>query len=322
MKPTPHPVRTRLSLAVAGLASLVALAACASGGSASDAASKRAAEPASAPAAAKGGPAGALSYQKDASVQDSGQGSVQDSVQDSVKQDAAADDAIISTGSVSLEATDVATARLDVRKIVDRFHGRVTEQETTTGDKGELSTARMVLRVPSASFDEAVAALEGVATLTDSSTSSENVQAEVVDIAARVRAQRASVDRIEALLARAQTIQEIVAIEAQLASRQSDLDALVARQRYLADQTSESTINVYVEHAAAHHAKPKKARTGFLGGLEKGWDSFADGLGGAALVLGFALPWLALGALVGTPIWLAVRRRRRNAPAPAAAAAP
>jgi hypothetical protein len=315
MKPTPRPVRTRLSLAVAGIASLVVLGACASGGSGdsgNDAAATRgAAEPASAPAAAKANDAaGSQSYLQDASVRNS------------VKEDAAADDAIISTGSVSLEAKDVAAARLDVRKIVDRFHGRVTEQETTTGDRGALSTARMVLRVPSASFDEAVAALEGVATLTDSSTSSENVQAEVVDIAARVRAQRASVDRIEALLARAKNIQEIVAIEAQLASRQSDLDALLARQRYLADQTSESTINVYVEHAAAHHAKRKDDRTGFLGGLEKGWDSFVDGLGGAALVLGFALPWLVLAALVGTPIWLAVWRRRRNSPTPVPAAAP
>ena len=314
MSPTPRSVRTRLSLGLAGLASIAVLAACASSGGSGDSAGTHEAAPASAPSAPSGPSAGAKA------------GAPAGYDQTSDRNDPAAltapEQAIISTGSVSLEASDVAKARLDVRKIVDRFRGRVTEQETTTGDKGELSTARMVLRVPSDRFDEAITALEEVATLTDSSATSENVTAEVVDVAARLRAQRKSVDRIEALLAQARTIQEIVAVESQLAQRQADLDALESRQKYLADQTSLSTITVYVERATAHQAKRKETRTGFLGGLDRGWDSFVDGLGAASLVVGFALPWLALGAVVGTPIWLAVRRRRRNAPAatPAASA--
>jgi len=224
--------------------------------------------------------------------------------------------AIIATGTVALEAEDVAQARLQVRKIVDAHQGTLDEQETTTGDEGRLTTARLVLRVPSDRFDDVVAALEQVATPTGTTTNGQDVSAEVVDIEARIRAQRKSVARIEALLARAESIQQIVAVEAQLATRQADLDALEGRQRWLADQTSMSTVTVYVERPAERE-KADDTTDGFLGGLERGWDAFVDGIGVVVLVIGFLLPWLVLLALLAGPAWLAIRRRRPRAARPA-----
>ncbi|WP_436700202.1 DUF4349 domain-containing protein [Nocardioides sp. BYT-33-1] len=220
--------------------------------------------------------------------------------------------AVISTGTVSLEAEDVARARLRVRAVADAHQGTIGEQETTTGEKGELTTARLVLRVPSDRFDDVVSALEEVATPTGTTTNGEDVTAEVVDVDARIRAQRKSVARIEALLARAASIEQIVAIEAQLASRQGDLDALESRQRWLADQTSMSTVSVYIERSSSRDEPDEDTADGFLGGLAKGWDAFVDGLGTVLVVVGFLVPWLALVALIGVPAWLVARRRPRG----------
>lgn len=229
---------------------------------------------------------------------------------------------VIRTGTVSLEAEDVGAVRFDVRRIVDQNGGAVTQQETTTGDGGEVTTARLVVRVPSERFDKAQAALEELATLTDSTSAEDDVSTEVVDVAARVRAQRKSVARIEALLARASDLQQIVSIESQLATRQAELDSLVSRQAYLADQTATSTITVYVEQPDEKEAKDDD-ETGFLSGLQDGWDSFVGGLVVALTVLGFLLPWLILVAVLGVPLWLALRRRagRRPATPPAPTAA-
>ncbi|MBM7516249.1 DUF4349 domain-containing protein [Nocardioides nitrophenolicus] len=301
----------RAALALAGLTTLLALVGCSSGDSNDASGSKAAsgdalmseAAPAGAPAEA---PAGVADSAGDSG--DSG-GSAG---RDDARAPDAAQPAVIATGTVSLEAKDVGKARLEVRKVVDAHQGTVGEQETTTGEKGELSTARLVLRVPSERFDDVVAALEGIATPTGTTTNAEDVSAEVVDVEARIRAQRKSVQRIETLLARAETIEQIVAIESQLASRQADLDALESRQQWLADQTSMSTLTVYLSQPATRHEQEDEEADGFLGGLAQGWDAFVTGAGAVLVVVGFLVPWLVLLAVLAVPARLLLRRRTRG----------
>lgn len=319
-----HPTRTRLALSIAGVAALAALTGCA--GSGSDGSDSAASVPAADMDA--GGDAGleapADEPQRNAGYADSANDmtSLVDGG-DTAKEvaDVEPGKAIISTGSVSLEAEDVGKARFDVRKVLDSHRGTISEQETTTGDEGEVATARLVARVPSTEFAEAMDDLEGVATMLGSNESGEDVTTEVIDVDARIRAQRASVARVEALLDRATDLQQVISIERQLATRQAELDSLVSRQKYLADQTSLSTIAIAIEQPADDEADDEEEPTGFLGGLEDGWDSFVDGGAAALTVVGFVVPWALLAGLVGTPVWLALKRRRRSATPPAPAAA-
>lgn len=302
-------LRTRIGLPLAALAALATLSACSGSDSSGDrtsddkpsAAASYAADSAGGDAPAREADVGALSTSAD--QVEPGQAKAERLEPEST---------VIATGTVSLESDDVGKTRFDVRKIIDQHQGSITEQETTTGDEGEVDTARIVVRVPSKEYADATTELEKVATLTDSTSSAEDVGAEIVDVAARVRSQRKSVARIEALLARAKDLSEIVSIETQLANRQADLDALLSRQKYLADQTSFSTITVHIEQAV-EPGKKKDTDAGFLGGLDEGWDAFVGALVGALTVLGFLLPWLGLLALVLFPVWLVVRRRPRAA---------
>lgn len=313
-----HPTRTRLALSLAGAAALVALTGCSAGSSGS-----------STPARTSADSAGSAGLEAE-SPAPAAQGIADEAGARSAQEPAAAQDepgvAIIATGAVALEAEDVNAARRDVRRIVDLQQGRLTSQETSTDDEGEVEAARLVVRVPSARFQATKDAFEEVGTLTDSSSSEEDVSAQVVDVAARVRAQRASVERIEALLDRAQNLAEVVSIERQLADRQANLDALVARQRELADKTSLSTITVSIERAGEDGTtKNEDSAGGFLDGLRDGWDAFTGGVVVTVTVLGFVLPWLILVAVLGFPAWLLLRRRaarRPAAPGPATPATP
>lgn len=220
--------------------------------------------------------------------------------------------AVISTGTVSLETGDVANARFEVQKIVDRHRGTISESETSTGEDGKPENARLVLRIPSADFSEAMEELEGVADLQSSSSGSEDVTTEVIDNRARVRAQEKSLRQFEDLLARANTLQEIIAVEGQISRRQADLDALKATQAYLADQTTLSTITVHLERTTQAE---KGDDAGFLGGLERGWDGLVATTVGLVTVLGLLLPFAVALALVGVPLWLGLRAQRRRRPA-------
>ena len=204
---------------------------------------------------------------------------------------------MISTGVVSLRSDDATGSRADVLKIVDVHGGQVTDEETSTDADGAVRMSRMVVRVPVADFYETVDALEKVAELESSNKSSENVSLQVIDNQVRIRAQERSLRRIEILLDRAQTVRDIVSIESELTRRQAELDSLKSQQTYLADQTSLSTITVYLEQKAAQPKPEKEEKTdeaGFLAGLEGGWSALTAFGTVIATIVGALLPWLVV----------------------------
>jgi hypothetical protein len=226
---------------------------------------------------------------------------------------------VISTGNVQLRSGDVGQAVFDVRKVVDAHGGTVSEDDTETDKEGVPLRSRMVLRSPTADFDDAMTELEGVATLVSSKHQTADVTTQVLDVDVRVEAQQRSIDRIQVLFDNATTIKDVVSIEAELSRRQADLASLQAQQRYLADQTSMSTITLAVERTrSATKPEPKDDDdTGFLSGLSDGWGALKTFLVGGSTVAGALLPWLALALVLAVPGWPLVRRLRRRTPAAA-----
>jgi hypothetical protein len=157
-------------------------------------------------------------------------------------------------------------------------------------------------------------ALEQVATLTSSKRESADVTTQVLDIDVRVEAQQRSIDRIQVLFDSATSIKDVVNVEGELSRRQADLASLEAQQRYLADQTSMSTITVAVERTPEHAVKKPDANddTGFAAGLSGGWKALHRFLTGAATVAGALLPWVVLLLVLAIPGWPLLRRLRRQ----------
>ena len=228
---------------------------------------------------------------------------------------------VISTGNIQLRSDDVGQAIFDVHKVADEYAGTIAQDDTETDDDGAPLRSRMVLRVPTSDFDHAMTDLEKVATLISSKRQSEDVTTQVLDLGARVDAQRRSIDRIQVLFDHATSIRDIVNIESELSRRQADLESLEAQQRYLADQTSLSTITLSVERTPAKVPTPPSHHdeAGFISGLSGGWGALKSFLVGASTVAGALLPWLVLALLLAVPGWPLVRRvRRRAASAPTA----
>ena len=227
---------------------------------------------------------------------------------------------VISTGNVQLRADDVGQAIFDVRKVVDVHGGTISEDDTETDKEGDAFRSRMVLRIPTAEFDDAMSELEKVAPLVSSKRQSADVTTQVLDIDVRVEAQQRSIDRIQVLFDHATSIKDIVSIEGELSRRQADLASLQAQQRYLADQTSMSTITLAVERTPkATKPKPKDHdEAGFLSGLSDGWGALKTFLVASSTVAGALLPWLVLVLVLAIPGWPLFRRlRRRESAAPA-----
>lgn len=227
---------------------------------------------------------------------------------------------IIATGTVSLASKDVGETRRDVQRVVDAQGGTVTDESTETDQEGHTSYARLVVRVPSSKFGAAMTALEDVGVLRSSDRGSDDVTTEVIDNGARVRAQEASLKRVELLLAEAKTLKDVIWIESQLTSRQAELDSLKSQQAWLEDQTSMSTITVDISTLTRQVVEEPDDDTpaGFMAGLRGGMKAVGAMLLAVATILGALLPFAVIVLVLGLPVWLVVRRRK----APPAAGTP
>ncbi|WP_051217924.1 DUF4349 domain-containing protein [Nocardioides insulae] len=221
---------------------------------------------------------------------------------------------LIKTATMELSSEDVAADHAEVVRVVESHGGFVADQEAYRDQDGRASDARLQLRVPVDEFDDTVAALEQIATPTSSTISTQDVTAQLTDTRVRIAAQRASLARVRALLDRAESIEDIVAIESELTRRQADLDSLLRTQARLADQTEYSTVSVSITRAWAEPA-PEDEQSGFLSGLDTGWHAMLTFITGVGVAAGLLLPWLGLLALVAVPaLWFLRRRAPRSDP--------
>jgi hypothetical protein len=209
---------------------------------------------------------------------------------------AVTDRAVISTGALSLESPDVSAARQKAIDLVNQAGGHVDNEESLSGDDGRMTRSSLVFRVPAKQFASVMDQLADVAETVRQSRQAEDVTADVIDVAARIRVQESSIRRLELLYARATTIGQIISLESQLSRRQADVDSLKQRQAWLLNQTALSTIEVVIVEPDTQ--KSTVVRHGFMKGLYAGWDALVSMTMGILAALGAVLPFLGVLALL------------------------
>lgn len=220
--------------------------------------------------------------------------------------------AVISHGSLEMRSRDVARTRDDVLRLLARWGGQVANEESGSDAHGRMTSVSLVLRVPSADFETAMADLAKVAHTVHQEISSQDVTTQVIDVTARLRAKEDSIRRIEQLLGHAKSLGQIIAIETDLGNRQAELDSLKRQHAWLADQTSLSTVDVSISRTVPPVHHKHHARAGLLAGLSAGWTALGAVAIGVLTVVGAVLPFALVVAVLGFPAWLVWRRRRSH----------
>lgn len=222
------------------------------------------------------------------------------------------DRSLIYTGDISVRVEDVARAAGQAAALATRYGGFVSGDERSM--EADDAVATMVLRIPSENFTTAVDQLGALGEEESRLIRTEDVTEEVIDLESRIATARASVTRTRELMERARSISDIVALEEELADRESRLASLEARHRRLADLTALSTITVMLLSQDAPAPVEEEPDRGFLAGLRAGWDALTSSLHVLLTVLGVLLPWLlVVGAPVAAVTWWLRRRRGHGA---------
>lgn len=218
---------------------------------------------------------------------------------------------LIVTGTMTVTTETPVDAAADAIRIVEMAGGRIDGREESAPTDGDKGSATLTLRIPTEKLDTTIDKLKDLGELEDLTTDATDVTSQVQDIDARVKSLQISVDRLSAFLASAKDIDDLLALEQTLSSRQSDLESMLAQQRSIAAQVSMATITLYLISEADAPADPPPAT--FLTGLEAGWNSFVAFITGAFVVFGVLLPWLVFFGILAAAIVFFVRWRMRRA---------
>ena len=154
------------------------------------------------------------------------------------------DDAlIVRTGSMAIEVADFDAALAKARTAVTGLGGYISgSQMATDGDKPYAS---ITYRIPSDRWDDAMAALKALGTkVVSEQTQAIEVTSAVVDLDARLDNLRATERSLQAIMAQAIKIPDILEVQSQLTTVRGQIEQLTAERDHLKDQASYGTLTV------------------------------------------------------------------------------
>ena len=165
----------------------------------------------------------------------------------------------------------------------------------------------MVIRVSADSFDALVKDVtNGVKKFDQKRIDARDVTEEFLDITARLKIKKETEQRYRQLLARANSVKDILAIERQIEVLRSDIESIEGRLKYLKNQVSFSTLTVTFYETVS---TPMGFAAKFATGLKNGWNNFVWFLVGIVNIWPFIL--LGIGGVFGIRFYRK-RRKKKN----------
>ena len=137
--------------------------------------------------------------------------------------------------------TDVVKAAEQAQKLADDVDGYLAKQEADLEGDQEVTAT---LRVPSDDFERVMSDLADLGRVQERNVDSDDVTDQVVDLEGRLANARTSAERLRALLAKAENVPNIIAIEGELTKRETEIEQITGQLQVLQDQVHYATVTV------------------------------------------------------------------------------
>lgn len=214
---------------------------------------------------------------------------------------------LIRTGHASVEVGNVDEAALKVRTLATSLGGHVASSQFEGGEH-RVRSATLELKIPAARYDEAVTRLATIGEVESVNSTSEDVGEEYVDVTARVANARRLEQRLIQLLAtRTGRLEDVLAVERELARVREEIERAEGRLRYLRTRAAMSTLTVLV-----HEDEPILGRAGdnpVGAAFKAAWRNFVLFVAGLIAAMGVIVPIAAIAA-GGYAVWRKYWRKR------------
>lgn len=234
-------------------------------------------------------------------------------------------DKIIYTGSADIETQEFEKTLADIEKLVSETGGftqssSVHDNDFYTAQYGGTTyrSAYYELRIPVERFDGVMNGLSSLGNVPYSSVNAENITEQYTDTSARLTSRKAEEARLLELLAKADTVEEMLQIESYLSDVRYEIESLTSQIKNWDSRISYSTlilnvseVSLYTKETPATMSYGKQLSTALKSSARSVWHFLKSLL----KFIVAALPVLAIIAVIAVPVFFIVRciiRRKKS----------
>jgi len=183
------------------------------------------------------------------------------------------------------------------------------------GDRGRH--AELYLRIPISKYDAFLTSLEGVGNILSKSQTTDDVSAQYFDTEARIRVLNTQLDRLEALLEKADKLEDIITLNSEITDVMYELDRYEGQKRQLDNLIDYTTVSISLSEvneistiSESEKGLGQRISESFKN-VSRGFARFLEGL--AIVIVAGSPVWVTIGVIVVVIVLLVRRSKKRKA---------
>ena len=219
---------------------------------------------------------------------------------------------MIYTARLEVETTDFPVCAAALEELAAELGGYLESASVNSYNSG-YRTGYYTVRVPSKQFQPFLKTVGEIGHVVYQEKDSQNISESYYDTESRLTTQRTKLERLQALLAQAENMEDLITIESAIAETELAIEQLTGELRHYDALVDYATIEVSLSEVTrlsnVEEAPPgfgSRLGTAFAGGL----DSFGDFVQNLAIALAYSWIWLLI---LAACVVLAVRGLRKRA---------
>ena len=220
---------------------------------------------------------------------------------------------LIYTAELQMETTEFDRAAAAIEALTAECGGYFESSSVSSWGRG-YRDASYTVRVPAERYSDFLTRAGALCHVLNKQEYTENVTEAYYDIDGRLKTQQTKLERLQELLGRAESMEDIITIESAISETEAQIEALSGQLRHYDALVDYSTVNISLQEVYKL-SNVEEAPTTFgdrLGeAFRNGWSSFTNGLENLAVALAYGWMWVLVLAVIAVVVIRVLRRRRR-----------
>ncbi len=209
-------------------------------------------------------------------------------------------------GSIQFQTSDLNKTKQFIIHAVNTLNGYIANDNLSESDKRVANT--ITARIPAEKTDSLIRLIESNASKIDfKNIDVEDVTEQFIDLETRIKTKKEVETRYRELLAKANTVEEILKIEEQIGNIRTEIESAEGRLRYLSNQVRYSTLTVtFYEQSAGFGFQGKISKA-----FKNGWNNLLW------MIVGLTNLWvvfLLIAIVLSLVVFFTKRKNKREQP--------
>lgn len=225
---------------------------------------------------------------------------------------------LIVTVNMEAETEDLDATLLHINSKITALNGYMEAQEIYNGSaysNYRHRNASMTIRIPAENLNQFVDMVTENCNIISNYRTAEDVTLQYVSVESRIAALEVEQERLLELLEQAETMEDLLTIEARLTDVRYELEQVASQMRVMENQINYSTIHLYLNEVVEYtepEEEPETVWQRISSGFGKSLKNLGDGFVDFFVLIIVKLPYLLLIGGIGVGLFFLLRAIKRN----------